>query len=411
MTKIKLLIGGSLVVALVALGVGQSKLQEPAVAASNGVSAPHFLVDPLWPKPLPNHWVMGRSIGVDVDDRDHIFVVHRDQESMFSNNTEIGLYAGVSECCTPAPPILEFDLEGNLVYQISISNNVMDVYGMMEDNEGRIWYANRFFGYIIVDLKEKWSRQFSPTNGLLGTFNINPFQDSEGLIWLSTNSGANILDLKAGKNITLTIENGLLDNFVSSFYQDHDGRIWITGDGGIQIINKNKTSISYFTEEEGLEGLTGGSEVFQDKTGKYYFGSVNGLLFSYDESKEILERYKLNNNNRQFVFNLLEDNQGQIWASIAQGGLFKIDRKTGKPGNFTQANGLTDNRVWRTLVASDGKVWIGTEGGIDVYNPEKETIKHLGSEEGLVRDFTYALMEDNKGRIWASGNNVGVSII
>lgn len=115
MTKIKLLTGTALVAALVALGVGQSKLQEPSVAASNSVMAPHFQVDPFWPKPLPNHWVMGRTIGVDVDERDHVFVVHRDQPEMFGGITEIGLYEGVSECCTPAPPILEFDAEGNLV--------------------------------------------------------------------------------------------------------------------------------------------------------------------------------------------------------------------------------------------------------------------------------------------------------
>ena len=53
MRKSKLLIGAALVVALVALGVGQSKIQEPSVAASNAVMAPHFLVDPYWPKPLP----------------------------------------------------------------------------------------------------------------------------------------------------------------------------------------------------------------------------------------------------------------------------------------------------------------------------------------------------------------------
>jgi len=115
MTRIKLFIGASLVVAVTALGVGQSMLQEPAVAANSDAMAPHFLVDPLWPKPLPNHWVQGNTIGVDVDERDHIFIVHRNTESQFMNIQEIGLYSGVAECCTPAPPILEFDLEGNLV--------------------------------------------------------------------------------------------------------------------------------------------------------------------------------------------------------------------------------------------------------------------------------------------------------
>jgi len=111
----KLAIGSFLTASLVALGIGQSKLQEPTIAASNDVMAPAFLVDPLWPKPLPNHWITGNTIGVDVDDRDHIFTVHRNTENLFGGRTEIGLALGVAECCTPAPPILEYDIEGNLI--------------------------------------------------------------------------------------------------------------------------------------------------------------------------------------------------------------------------------------------------------------------------------------------------------
>ena len=115
MTNKKLAIASLLTASLVALGIGQSKLQEPTTAASNDVMAPAFLVDPLWPKPLPNHWITGNTIGVDVDDRDHIFTVHRNTENMFGGRTEIGLALGVAECCTPAPPILEYDIEGNLI--------------------------------------------------------------------------------------------------------------------------------------------------------------------------------------------------------------------------------------------------------------------------------------------------------
>ena len=111
----KLAIASLLTASLIALGIGQSKLQVPSIAASNDVMAPAFLVDPLWPKPLPNHWITGNTIGVDVDDRDHIFTVHRNTENMFGGRTEIGLALGVAECCTPAPPILEYDIEGNLI--------------------------------------------------------------------------------------------------------------------------------------------------------------------------------------------------------------------------------------------------------------------------------------------------------
>lgn len=111
----KLSIGAALIVALVVLGVGQTKIQESSVAASNQVMAPHFEVDPFWPRPLPNMWAMGNTIGVDVDERDHVYVVHRNDASQFGGNTEIGLQGGVAECCTPAPPILEFDHAGNIV--------------------------------------------------------------------------------------------------------------------------------------------------------------------------------------------------------------------------------------------------------------------------------------------------------
>lgn len=114
--KTKIAVGASLALAVAAMGAGQSMLQEPVAAqAGSMVSAPSFVVDPYWPKPLPNQWIIGRTIGIDIDDRDHVFIVHRDQDAMFGGATEIGLKMGVSDCCTPAPPILEFDPEGNLV--------------------------------------------------------------------------------------------------------------------------------------------------------------------------------------------------------------------------------------------------------------------------------------------------------
>ena len=48
-----------------------------AVAAPPGPMAPRFEVDPLWPKPLPNHWLLGSTVGVSVDSRDHVWIIHR----------------------------------------------------------------------------------------------------------------------------------------------------------------------------------------------------------------------------------------------------------------------------------------------------------------------------------------------
>lgn len=97
-----------------ALNVGQSELEKSANAVSNERMVPQFIVDPFWPQPLPNKWLLGRTIGIAVDARDHIYIVHRDQDEMFMSQ-ELGLDLGRAECCTAAPPILEFDIDGNLI--------------------------------------------------------------------------------------------------------------------------------------------------------------------------------------------------------------------------------------------------------------------------------------------------------
>ena len=110
------LIGLIFLTLFVALGVGASLIESWAVAAEQaGVEAPLFEVDPLWPKPLPNHWLLGSTIGVSVDSRDHIWIIHRQNTLNKRNEINATLDPPTSECCIPAPNILEFDPEGNLV--------------------------------------------------------------------------------------------------------------------------------------------------------------------------------------------------------------------------------------------------------------------------------------------------------
>ena len=138
-----LVVAGSLAAAIIALGAGDRALE--ARAKVRAVTAPTFEVDPVWPKPLPNHWVLGNVIGVGVDARDHVFIVHRNDT--FDAQKEIGAAQNppLSECCVPAPPIIEFDPEGNVVaawggtvagapYVWPLSN-----HGVSVDNKGNVW--------------------------------------------------------------------------------------------------------------------------------------------------------------------------------------------------------------------------------------------------------------------------------
>jgi hypothetical protein len=114
MNRRNLVIGATLVTAIGGLAIAQSALQ--AAADKQTVEVPLFEVDPLWPKPLPNHWILGSTIGVGIDSRDHVYIVHRGLPTL-DERTEAGATSDppTGECCLPAPPVLEFDPEGNLI--------------------------------------------------------------------------------------------------------------------------------------------------------------------------------------------------------------------------------------------------------------------------------------------------------
>jgi DNA-binding beta-propeller fold protein YncE len=138
----KLITGGTLIVGIAALAFGSTTLENAAEAIQDS-QAPRFEVDPLWPAPLPNHWILGSAIGVGVDSRDHVFVIHR--RDSFNERTEIGAATDppTGECCIPAPNILEFDPEGNLVNQWGGPGEGYDWptsnHGLSIDHKDNIW--------------------------------------------------------------------------------------------------------------------------------------------------------------------------------------------------------------------------------------------------------------------------------
>ena len=134
-----------------ALGIGSLVLEKKAAVEAAGVQAPRFEVDPLWPKPLPNHWVLGNAIGVAADAQDHIWIIHRQaslepmEEYAAANPPGPKRQPGVveAECCAPAPPVLEFDQEGNLLASWGGPGEGYDWpetnHGIFVDYKGNVW--------------------------------------------------------------------------------------------------------------------------------------------------------------------------------------------------------------------------------------------------------------------------------
>lgn len=143
MTRSQLLAG----VFVVGLGglITAERLTERANAADQAtatVEAPRFEVDPLFPKPLPNGMLMGMAIGIAVDAEDHIWVVHR-PDTLSAVEAAADENPPTAACCRRAPPVLQFDQQGNLIsswggpgngYEWPESN-----HGIFVDHKGVVW--------------------------------------------------------------------------------------------------------------------------------------------------------------------------------------------------------------------------------------------------------------------------------
>ena len=99
---------------------------------------PKFVVDPKWPKPLPEKWAIGQVSGVCVDAHDNVFIVNRND--MTDKEAEIA---------RQAPPYIEFDPEGNVVNSFGDWTVVPNVtHGCTIDYENNFWTAGNGDGIV-----------------------------------------------------------------------------------------------------------------------------------------------------------------------------------------------------------------------------------------------------------------------
>lgn len=117
---------------------------ESAMLPGGGVpGGPMFTVDPTWPRSLPNDWIIGSVTGVFVDSRDHVWVTHL-IESLTQEEIAAAQSPPIASCCLPAPSVIEFDADGNVVQAWGDPSQDISVYprnphGIFVDHDDFVW--------------------------------------------------------------------------------------------------------------------------------------------------------------------------------------------------------------------------------------------------------------------------------
>ncbi len=110
-----------------------------APADSGDRDIPSYTNDPSWPKPFPNHWVLGQIGGLAIDRQDRIWVLQR---ALPYSVDEKGTKHDLAPTAR-MPAVLVFDTEGNLLKswggQGFVPHWPKSEHGLWVDEAGNVW--------------------------------------------------------------------------------------------------------------------------------------------------------------------------------------------------------------------------------------------------------------------------------
>ena len=317
------------------LAIAAGILCPPASRAQSG--APQYEVDPTWPKPLPDRWVIGGLGGLCVDNQDHVFILNRQD-----------VLAGDLNAGKLAPPIIEIDSTGKLVNSWG-DPNLLDsrLHSCYFDKDNNMWIGAAPSGMVqkythdgsklLLQIGKKGVLDSSdgtakgkPLNSDAAQFFMpsSIYADPKnGDVYVSDGEGAGsnrriaVMD-RTGKFLRQWQPEGM--QTVHCLSVANDGMVYVCNrDGGrIQVYDKMGKFIKNF--EIPWAPITPPADGKPKQSG----GAVVSLDLSHDANQRLM--YLINQNNARVE--IIERESGKILSSFGRAGHF--------PGEFDQPHGI-----------------------------------------------------------------------
>ena len=307
------------------------------------------------------------------------------------------------------------------------------VRALAQTHDGYVWVGtdegvSRFDGVSFFSLGPQEGFQGGPVQVLYG--------DSSGGLWIGS-VGGGLSCWQQGRLHRFTVRDGLPSDSITAMDEDGDGRIWVGTQAGLTVWQEGRLiSLSGEKIFSGRPITT----LFCDRTGTMWVGATGAGIFAYRGSRFVPLRDAAVDNLLQDPHCLLVDLKGRIWigagdefvlcrdgdqwrrfgiprhlathyiSALAEGpdgtvwagsvgeGLFEF--KAGKLLVVNAGSGLSDNLIETLLVDREGKLWVGTHGGLNrIYLKKVSTLSH---NEGLDYGAVQGLAEIRPGVVWAS---------
>ena len=248
-------------------------------------------------------------------------------------------------------------------------------------------------------------------------------KDRKGNVWLGTrNDGLIRIDAsKRRKHFQKTNSPGSInDNRIRKLLEDKQGNIWVGVKGGLCRYLPKSDSFKTYTfdsEKSGKEDWV--FSLFEDSKGNLWAGTWFGPAIYDIKNDRFIHLFNNDKKTLIRIRDIAEDHNKNIWIATEDNGLYKvklIDTKNGKSikyERFTNEkesfNSLLDNKLYCLSVDITGKIWIGTENGLEILDPKNMKLIHF-EENPLLREMLILGLVSRDSSLWVSHEH-GVSQI
>lgn len=259
--------------------------------------------------------------------------------------------------------------------------------------------------------------------GLSNEYILSITQDKDGFLWFATEEGLNKFD---GTHFISYYKHtaSISANELNDIYADpNEPIIWIaTQRAGLNAFNYDTHSLVVYTHDDDL----GNSLITNDVTsiypaqdGNLWLSTYHGGVEYFNKSTGEFTHYNASTI-RDFVCNniwsVLDDEKGYLYIGYVVQGLSILSLKDNRIENFkhdpSDPYSLPGNDVRCIYKDRNNNIWVGTENGLALFNPEtKAFIKMRNGGNGVLSSPIFDIKQTDDNNLWIATELNGVAVI
>jgi signal transduction histidine kinase/ligand-binding sensor domain-containing protein len=274
------------------------------------------------------------------------------------------------------------------------------VFSVYQDQGGLLWIGMEDGQVDRLDLSRGGFShyQYDPHDAdSLGHNDVRAFYaDGERYLWIGTNGGGlDRFDRQSGEWHRFRHDpddaSSLSSDFVYVIDRDPSGTLWIGTDCGLDRYDPLHDQFSHYP-------IGAVASMSRDQSGAVWIANESRLHRCSLDLEECVQVRQ----SRYTLVQIVEDRSGGLWIATNGDGLLRLvegqfTRYTKVPGD---PHSLSSNAVWAVHEDPSGVLWVGTDEGLDRFDPSSEIFTHFATAEGLAGNSVRGILQDETGALW-----------